>query len=116
MNTILELTADQLSCPIDRQTAEAARLLEHASRLAEDQAKLSAHVGALTDVIREAQVWAERAGAAQIGATHVQQAFDANGGSGVKPSRTPNGRYGSARVTIATASVERHSSRPGLLR
>lgn len=54
-----------------------ARLLEHATRLAEDQGKLSAHVGALADVVREAQFWADQAGVAPIGAAQVQQAIDA---------------------------------------
>ncbi|HEU5101892.1 MAG TPA: AAA family ATPase [Roseiflexaceae bacterium] len=54
-----------------------ARLLEHATRLAEDQAKFSAHVGALADVIREAQYWTDRAGVAQMSAAEVQQAIDA---------------------------------------
>jgi len=53
-----------------------ARLLEHASRLAEDQTKLSTHFGTLADVIREAQFWAGQAGATQISATHVQRAVD----------------------------------------
>jgi predicted ATP-dependent protease len=53
-----------------------ARLLEHAIRLVEDQSKLSAHLGTLADVIREAQFWADQAGAAQISAAHVSRAVD----------------------------------------
>jgi len=57
-------------------TGALAKLLEHASRLAEDQAKLSAHFGALADVIREANFWAAQDGAAQIGAAYVRRAVD----------------------------------------
>ena len=53
-----------------------ARLLEHAIRLVEDQTKISAHLGALADVIREAQFWADQAGAAQISAAYIQRAVD----------------------------------------
>jgi len=53
-----------------------AKLLEHASRLAEDQEKLSTHFGALADVIREAHFWALQEGASHIGAAHVRKALD----------------------------------------
>jgi lon-related putative ATP-dependent protease len=58
------------------ETAAIARLLEHALRLAEDQNKLSAHFGALADLVREAHYWAEQEGAQQIGAAHVRRAID----------------------------------------
>jgi lon-related putative ATP-dependent protease len=54
----------------------AAALLDHASRLAEDQEKLSTHFGALADVVREAAYWAAQAGAATVGAAHVKRALD----------------------------------------
>jgi lon-related putative ATP-dependent protease len=53
-----------------------AKFLEHASRLAEDQHKLSAHFGALANVLQEAHYWAVQDGAAQIGAVHVRRAID----------------------------------------
>ena len=53
-----------------------ARLLGHSARLAEDQHKLSTHFGALADVIREADYWAEQAGAAEIGAAHICRAIE----------------------------------------
>jgi lon-related putative ATP-dependent protease len=54
----------------------AARLLEHASRMVSDQKKLSTHFGALVDVIREADFWAQRDNADTIGADHVTKAID----------------------------------------
>ncbi len=54
-----------------------AKVLEYSARLAEDQEKLSAHFGALADIIREANFWALQAGAPRISAVHVQQALDA---------------------------------------
>lgn len=54
----------------------AARLLEHASRFAEDQEKLSTHFGAIADVIREAHFWAAQEQAAPITAIHVRKALE----------------------------------------
>lgn len=53
-----------------------AKLLEHASRLAEDQQKLSTHFGALADLIREAHYWAVKEGAANVSGRHVRRAID----------------------------------------
>ncbi|MBK9714319.1 MAG: AAA family ATPase [Kouleothrix sp.] len=53
-----------------------AKLLEQASRLAEDQTKLSANFGMLADVVREANFWAGQEDAAQIGVTHVRRAIE----------------------------------------
>lgn len=53
-----------------------AAVLEHATRLAEDQEKLSTHFGALADLVREADYWAEQAGSARIGAVHVKRALE----------------------------------------
>ncbi len=53
-----------------------AKLLEHASRLAEDREKLSTHFGALADIIREAHYWALQEDASCIGAAHVRTALD----------------------------------------
>ena len=52
-----------------------AELLEYASRLAEDQDKLSTQFGLLTDVVREAAYWAESAQAPNIDAAHVHKAL-----------------------------------------
>ncbi|HEX5689513.1 MAG TPA: AAA family ATPase, partial [Roseiflexaceae bacterium] len=55
----------------------AARLLEHSLRLTDDQNKLSTLFGKLTDLVREANFWAEQEGAARIGAAHIRKALDA---------------------------------------
>jgi lon-related putative ATP-dependent protease len=53
-----------------------ARLLEHSARLAGHQEKLTARIGVLVDVLREAAYWAARAQAETVSAAHVQQALD----------------------------------------
>ncbi|MDX1816888.1 MAG: AAA family ATPase [Marinobacter sp.] len=53
-----------------------ARLIEHASRLASDQKKLTAHDRVLKDLLTEADHWAGQKAATLIDATHVQQAID----------------------------------------
>ncbi len=54
-----------------------ARLLKHASRLAEDQEKLSTHFGALADVLRESHYWAKKEAKEKVEPQHVQKAIDA---------------------------------------
>ncbi|MBI4364910.1 MAG: AAA family ATPase [Candidatus Latescibacteria bacterium] len=61
-------------CPLDPPAA--AKLIEHASRLAEDQEKVSTHLGILADVVREAHFWARRDQAPMIGVAHVRKAID----------------------------------------
>ena len=61
--------------PLDRSGV--ARVIEHAARLAGDAEKLSLHVRALCDLLREADFFAGQAGAAVVDASHVQQAIDA---------------------------------------
>lgn len=56
--------------------AAVARLIEHASRLAGDQKKLTAHDRVLKDLLSEADHWAAQAGSKHIGADHVQRAID----------------------------------------
>ena len=53
-----------------------ARIVEHGSRLAEDQEKLSTHFGEISDVIREASYYAGLEDAALITQAHVRQAID----------------------------------------
>ncbi|MDJ0841964.1 MAG: ATP-binding protein [Acidobacteriota bacterium] len=53
-----------------------ARIIEHASRLAEDSQKLSMLVGRMTDLLREADHWAGQEEAETIAAEHVQKALD----------------------------------------
>jgi lon-related putative ATP-dependent protease len=52
------------------------RILEYASRLAEDQEKLSTHFGAIANLIREANYWAKKDGADYITETYVKKALD----------------------------------------
>jgi predicted ATP-dependent protease len=66
--------AKQSLRPLDRGAI--GRILEHASRLAEDQRKLSTHFGLLTDIVREAHFWATQEEAPRIGATHVRRAIE----------------------------------------
>lgn len=63
---------EQLPAPDAGAMAE---LLEYASRLAEDQDKLSTQFGLLTDVVREAAYWAEQAQVNTIDASHVRKAL-----------------------------------------
>ncbi len=56
--------------------AAAAKLLEHASRLSEDQKKFSTNFGRLTDLIRESNFWAKQSKNAHITAAHVKKALE----------------------------------------
>ena len=54
--------------------AGVAALLEHASRLVEDQERLSSHFMELSDLIREASYWAKRGGAQVVDRAGVHKA------------------------------------------
>jgi len=56
--------------------AAVARLIEHASRLAEDGEKLSTHMASLADLVRESDYWAGQEPAPLTNAAHVQRAID----------------------------------------
>jgi lon-related putative ATP-dependent protease len=58
--------------PFDRTGV--ARVIEHASRLAEDQRRLALQFSALSDLVREASYWAGAAGSATVTGEHVRQA------------------------------------------
>ena len=60
--------------PMDRGAV--ARLIEESSRLVGDQRKLSARLGEVTDLTREADHWAAADGAAQITAQHIRAAVE----------------------------------------
>ncbi len=64
----------ELMC-LDSQAA--AKVIEHGSRLAEHQDKLSTQFSEISYLIREANFWARQEGADCIGAGHVQQAIEA---------------------------------------
>jgi lon-related putative ATP-dependent protease len=53
-----------------------AKIIEHGSRLAEDQEKLSTRFGEIADVIREASYYATQDGTSHVTAAHVKQAID----------------------------------------
>lgn len=54
-----------------------AKVIEHASRLADDSEKLTAHISSIGDLLREADYWASKTGAKQIGKNHITQAIEA---------------------------------------
>ncbi len=53
-----------------------ARVVEHGSRLAEDQKKLSTRFGDIADVIREANYYAHQEKAELVNAGHIEQAIE----------------------------------------
>jgi lon-related putative ATP-dependent protease len=53
-----------------------ARVVEHGSRLVEDQRKLSTHFGEITDILREANHYAAGDGADLVTAAHIKRAID----------------------------------------
>lgn len=54
-----------------------AKVIEYSSRLAEDSEKLTAHIASIGDLLREADYWARKSKANQIGKKHIEQAIDA---------------------------------------
>ena len=60
--------------PFDRTAL--ASIVEHASRLVEDQSKLSIEFGAIAELVREADFWAGKDEKSTVTGTHVQQALD----------------------------------------
>ncbi|MCL4498925.1 MAG: AAA family ATPase, partial [Chloroflexi bacterium] len=60
--------------PFDRTAL--AQLVEHASRLAEDQNRLSVQFGTISNLVREANYWAGSQDSAVVLATHVHLALD----------------------------------------
>lgn len=54
-----------------------ARVIEYASRLADDADKLTAHISSIGDLLREADYWARVSNSKQIGKNHIEQAIDA---------------------------------------
>ena len=53
------------------------RVIEYSSRLAEDSEKLTAHIASIGDLLREADYWARKSNAKQIGKNHIEQAIQA---------------------------------------
>lgn len=69
------LASEENLAPLTRDGV--ARLVEHSSRLAEDQEQLSAHIGELVDLLCEADYRRKESGDDLIGAIHVEQALEA---------------------------------------
>lgn len=57
------------------ERAAVEKIIEFGSRLCEDQNRLSAHFGIITDVLREANYWAGRNGRELVSSDDVQQAL-----------------------------------------
>lgn len=53
------------------------KVIEYSSRLAEDSQKLTAHIASIGDLLREADYWARKSKANQIGKNHIEQAIQA---------------------------------------
>jgi len=53
-----------------------AKIVEHSSRLAGDQGKLSLLFADIADIVREASFWAEEAGSSLVEANHLEQALE----------------------------------------
>ncbi len=52
-----------------------ARIIEYSSRMADDTEKLTAHVASIGDLLKEADYWARKSKASQIGKNHIEQAI-----------------------------------------
>lgn len=74
LSVVCRLCANENLNPLD--SGAMAKLLEHASRLADDQEKLSTHFGAVADIVREAHYWSKQAGSSCITAEHIRQALE----------------------------------------
>ena len=73
--SLVRQQSDLLSLrPFTREAV--ARLVEHGSRLVEDQRKLSANMGTYVDVARQADYWAAEDGATVVDEKHLHHALD----------------------------------------
>lgn len=71
----LAALADRSGCPpLDRSAVS--RMVEHASRLADDQRRLTAGDRVLRDILSEAGYWANDDGSSVVSSRHVQRALD----------------------------------------
>jgi lon-related putative ATP-dependent protease len=86
--------------PLDRSAA--ARMVEHAARLAGDGERMSTHLRNLTDVIREADHRAGRAGRDRLTGSEVQQAIDARTGRASRVHERVLDEIGRGRILVST--------------
>ena len=61
-------------CNLDRTAV--AKIIEHGSRLAEHQEKLSTKFSQVADVLREASYWASQEGSDRVSAAHVRRSLE----------------------------------------
>lgn len=80
---VVALAAAERLLPLD--ATGAARVVEHASRLVEDQERLSLQVHALTDLLHEADRVARRAARGAVGAGDVEEALALRARRGERP-------------------------------
>jgi len=71
---IRSAASENHAMPFDRTAV--ARIIEHGSRLAEDQDKLSTRFGIIADLVCEADYWAKKSGQTVVDAAAVQKALD----------------------------------------
>ncbi|MEX0605134.1 MAG: ATP-binding protein [Marinobacter sp.] len=83
-----------------------ARVIEHSSRMAEHQDRLSLHAADIANLLRESDYWARQAGAKLIQASHVEQALTS---ARYRSSRIRDQFYDSIRdgTTLVTTTGER---------
>ncbi len=71
---IATLSRKEALLPFDRSAV--ARVIEHSARLVGDAERLSTHMHAVSDLLREADYWAREAGHALVVTSDVQRAID----------------------------------------
>jgi len=71
---VARICGDQNLLPFDAEGV--ARVIEHSSRLAEDQEKLSTRFADIADLITEANYWAKQDGSETVSARHVTRAIE----------------------------------------
>lgn len=73
MRFLAGLSHEEKLLPISVEGA--ARVLEHAARLCDDQAKLTTRFGEIADLVREASFYANKDGATEVARHHVKRAL-----------------------------------------
>jgi lon-related putative ATP-dependent protease len=71
---VATIAKDEKLRPFDR--AGVARVIEQTSRMADDSEKLSAHMGSLVDLVREADYWAAQRGGERVTRADVERAIE----------------------------------------
>ncbi len=72
---IASIVDEHKLCPVD--ASGVARIIEEGARLADDREKISVEIGYVSDVVREADYWARKAGRTTIGHDDVEAAVRA---------------------------------------